>query len=350
MSLKRRALSALHHTRMLALVRHARRDGLVVVTYHGVLPGDDDRDEFLVGNFVAESAFAWQMAWIARRYRPVSMSEVIEAFQGGRPLPPRAIAVTFDDGFANNFRYAYPLLRRHGIPATVFLATGHIGVPGAQLWTERVKRSIYLTGVRCLPAVLPGQQEHVLGGPSSRAAATRTVLGLLKRMPPPDRARYVKDIERVCGPMPLGPADADRYDFLTWEEVRTMAADGIDFGSHTVSHPILSTLAAEDLEYELRESRQAIEAALQRECRSFAYPNGQPDDFGAREKAQLKACGYHVAFSQGGGVNGSSADPFEIRRVNISRGFDPALFAASLTGVLQVGRHIREMVRPHPTG
>jgi peptidoglycan/xylan/chitin deacetylase (PgdA/CDA1 family) len=345
MNVKKAMLAASHHAGMFAIARHARRHALVIVTYHGVLPGHDDRDEFLLGNFVASSAFEWQMAWLCRHYTPVSLSHVVRSLDTGQPLPRLAVAVTFDDGFANNFRYAFPILRRHAIPATIFLTTGLIGVPGAQLWTERVKRAVFLTDRDRLPAVVPGQREWMLPDASRRASAARDVLDRLKRMPPTLRDRYVAEIERVCGRPALTADDGDRYDFLTWDEVRTMADEGIEFGSHTVSHPILSTLDTDHLEYELRESKRTLEDELQRECVTFAYPNGKAGDFGDREKQTLRANGYRVAFSLFGGINPSIADPFGVDRVNVTRGFYPALFDANLTGALGLGKTARARLK-----
>jgi hypothetical protein len=218
--MKHLLFSVLKGSGALALARTLRRRSLVVITYHGVLPTADDRDHFLCGNFVACSAFEWQMARVRRYYTPVSLSQVVRALENGEPLPERALAVTFDDGFANNYRFAGPILRTYGIPATVFLATGHLDVPGAQLWTERVKRAVFLSTLERLPAVLPELAELPLGSDGQRADSARKVLGRMKRMPPADRDRALAELERVCGRPPLLEGDRDRYDFLTWEEVR----------------------------------------------------------------------------------------------------------------------------------
>ena len=344
MSLKKTALTALHHSGVFGLARIARRRALAVVTYHGVLPGNDDSDSFLLGNFVAASAFDRQMAWLRQHYTPVSVSAVVRSIETATPLPAGAVVVTFDDGFANNFRHAFPILRKHGIPATIFLTTGHIGVRGAQLWTERVKRSVFLTALDRLPAVLPDQPARGLDSASRRAQAARALLGQLKRMPPARRDEYVLEIERVCGRPSLQADDADRYDFLTWNDVRTMADGGIEFGSHTVSHPILSTLDDGELKRELEESRRTLEGELQRPCTSFAYPNGQPGDFGEREKRALETAGYTVAFSLLGGINAPIVDRFDVDRINVSRGYYPALFSAGLTGALQFGKDARARI------
>lgn len=354
MSVKRWGVSMLYHAGALAACRHWNRSALVILTYHGVLPGHDDRDDFLSGNFIAASAFEWQMRWLARTYTPIRLSDVVNAITTGRPLPPRAVAVTFDDGFANNFRYALPVLQRSGVPATVFLTTGKIGVPGAQLWTERVKRSIYLTDRARLPVVVPGQHEHALGHETQRANAAREVLGLLKRMEPTRRDEYLAEIEHLCGRAPLGPDDGDRYDFLTWDEVRTMARHGIEFGSHTESHPILATLDDASLSAELRQSKRTLEDELQTPCTTFAYPNGQPGDFGDREKRHLEQCGYRIAVSLFGGINHVIDEPFGVDRVNITRGYYPALLSAAASGVLLMGKRARSTWRrgrgPGPRG
>lgn len=345
MSLKQPVLSTLHGLGVFGAVRQLRKHALVVLTYHGVMPGDDDRYEFLLGNFVAAGAFARQMAWITRRYTPVGVSDILHAVASGRPLPPRAIAVTFDDGFANNFRLALPILRKFRIRATVFLTTAHIGVRGAQLWTERVKRAIYLTRQARLQAVVPGLRDHILTTPSSREDAAREALGILKRLSPATRDELVAAIERACGVPALRPDDADRYDFLTWDEVRAMSEEGIEFGSHTVSHPILTTLDADTLEYELRESKRRIEHELQRECSAFAYPNGQAADFGRREEEMLRTVGYRGAFSLLGGINMQLTNPFSIDRVNVARAYYPALFNAGLTGSLQLAKQATTKAR-----
>lgn len=343
--MKQTIFSCLHASGALGLARQLRRRSLVVVTYHGVLPTPDDTDHFLYGNFVASSAFELQMAWVRRHYNPVGLTQVVRAAEGGEPLPDRALAVTFDDGFANNHRFAWPILRKYGVPATVFLATGHIGIPGAQLWTERVKRAVFLSKASRLPAVVAALGELPLGDETERADSARKVLGRLKRMAPAERDRHLAELERVCGRPPLTHEDRDRYDFLGWDDVRAMADDGAEFGSHTVTHPIMSTVDDEALAREVSDSRREIESRLQRPCVTFAYPNGQPGDFGPREERALAAAGYHVGFKLYGGLNSTLAGPLTLDRVNITRGVSPAMFDVVLTGTLRLGKTVKALFR-----
>jgi peptidoglycan/xylan/chitin deacetylase (PgdA/CDA1 family) len=350
MTIKRTALSALHGFGLLGALRHVRQDSTLVLTYHGVLPGDDDQYDFLNANFVSEAAFERQMQWLSSRYRLVTLRQIVAALNGGPALPPRAATVTFDDGFANNFHVALPILQRLHVPCSVFLTTGLIGVAGAQLWTERVKRAIALTPARSF-VFGPDQKTFLIGSPTDRERAARDVLATLKRLSPEVRDQQVAALETVCGRPGITAAESIRYDFLNWDQVRAMSAVGIEFGSHTVSHPILATLPSAELESELRNSKHAIEAELGIECYAFAYPNGKTADFGDREAAILRRLGYRCALSLNGGLNKPAADPFRLERVNISREFDAALFNATLTGATaELRRMKRRSVLLAPAG
>jgi peptidoglycan/xylan/chitin deacetylase (PgdA/CDA1 family) len=331
---KRTTLWALHRTGAFGALRHLRKQATPVLTYHGVMPGDDDRYDFLLDNFVSAAAFERQMRWLTSRYHPVSLRQIVDALDGGAPLPRGAATVTFDDGFANNFRVAFPILQRLGVPATIFLTTEKIGVAGAQLWTEQVKRAIYLTPRTELTLGAPDRSHYLLDAPGNRERAARAVLGQMKKLPVADRNRRVAEIEQLCGRPAMAPTDGTRYDFLTWDDVRVMAHAGVEFGSHTVSHPVLSTLSDAELETELRDSKARIEAELGRECYAFAYPNGKATDFGEREKKALGAAGYRCGLALQGQLNRQVSDRFALDRVNVAREFDEALLNARLTGAL----------------
>ena len=350
--MKRQVLTLLHHSGCLGALRMLRRSAVVVLTYHGVLPDDDDSYDFLLDNFVSAAAFERQLRWLSSRYHPVSLRAVVDSLDGGPPLPPRAATVTFDDGFANNYSVAFPLLQRHRVPAAMFLTTGCIGVSGAQLWTERVKRAIFLSTRDRLQGNWAGGETLLLSDAGTRAQAARKVLARLKRLPVEQRSSLVAQIEEECGRSPISPAERVRYDFMSWEQAREMAEAGIEFGSHTVSHPMLSTLSDAELYDELQESKRRLEQELGRECYAFAYPNGKFGDYGEREKQALQAAGYRCALALNGRLNHGTMDRFELERVNIARGFDTPLLNARLTGLLADIRALTEHARssPQPIG
>jgi peptidoglycan/xylan/chitin deacetylase (PgdA/CDA1 family) len=124
-----------------------------------------------------------------------------------------------------------------------------------------------------------------------------------------------------------------------------MRAAGVEFGSHTVSHPILSQLDADSLDRELQESKRRLETELGEACELFAYPNGSPADFGEREKRALERAGYRAAFALSGRVNRGTPDLFALDRINIGRQLDEATFEAAATGLLGLARRTRDRVR-----
>ena len=252
------------------------------------------------------------------------------------------MAVTFDDGFANNFSTAFPILRKHSVPFTVFVTTGLLDTPGAVLWTERAKRSLYLCPGRSVALRLAGGDITLdLSTPSARVNACKHVLQRLKRLAPAERDRALDDLEATCGPQPIREHERGRYDFMTWAQAREMASAGVEIGSHTVSHPILTTLDSDTLQRELAESKRRVEESLGQACVAFAYPNGSPADFGMREKQALRECGYACGLSLNGSLN-DHPDVYEVDRINVGRHLDMPAFRVALTGILGTARRLRD--------
>jgi peptidoglycan/xylan/chitin deacetylase (PgdA/CDA1 family) len=340
--MKRSAIALLSGSGLLMAARALQRSGSVILTYHGVLSDGGDQYDFLNHNFVSDELFESQLRYICRHYRPIALRELVTCYEKGSLPPPRSIAVTFDDGFANNRTVAYPLLKRHGVPFTIFLTTGLIDRPGAQLWTERLKRSIYLCPEDFVVLHLLGREIRCsLSSAGEREEAALHLSLLLKRLPIAQRDAALEAVEAVCGRPALTSDERGRYEFLTWNQIREMASAGVEFGSHTVQHPILSTLDSETLTSEIAESKRHIETSLKLACQAFAYPNGSSDDYGEREKSALRAAGYRCAVSLRGNINGRRPDLFELDRINIGRRLDDSAFQAEVAGLLGRARAVR---------
>jgi peptidoglycan/xylan/chitin deacetylase (PgdA/CDA1 family) len=126
--------------------------------------------------------------------------------------------------------------------------------------------------------------------------------------------------------------NAERYMFLTWSEVQELMRGGVTIGSHTVEHPIMSSLEGERREWEVVQSKQEIERQLGAPCTLFSYPNGTADDFDERDKTNLQKAGYIAAVTQIAGTNDGRTDRFALKRLNIGQGHDPLLFMAQVSG------------------
>ena len=320
------------------LFRWINRNRLVILTYHSVLPADRSIDAGEARNVVDEGMFAWQMRYLAKHYCCLRLEDAVALLRKGRSLPRHSVVVTFDDGFRNNVRYALPILRRHRVPATMFLTTGHIGRGVHLLWTERVGRLIRRAQLPQTVHISAGAEPLTLSfrTAAKRDEAARVVMKRLKSMPSLRRDAAIDELEtqlaRADREHDAADVDAERYTFMTWSEARELALGGMTIGSHTVEHPIMSSLDDDRSEFEVVASRQEIEEQLGVRCTLFSYPNGTADDFGDRDKANLQKAGYLAAVTQIAGVNDARADLFALRRVNIGRGHGRHLFAAQVSG------------------
>ncbi len=256
-----------------------------ILVYHKVSP---DRHPTYAP--VDPQTFEQQMSFLSRCYNVMDLTELVELSAKGA-VPERAVAITFDDGYSDNYTYAFPILKKYGLKATIFLATDVIGTSNL-LWHDRVFDAFrFSTRDRAelhLDATL--EKAKSLWGEA--------------------RTRYVEEVETALRPQV--PAETPRM--LNWDQVREMHRSGIAFGSHTVTHPILSCLPQEELRKELMESRRQIVEQLNAPVVAFAYPNGRTADFTEEAKTVLQECGYKYAVTTVRGFNLSSADPFELKR------------------------------------
>jgi peptidoglycan/xylan/chitin deacetylase (PgdA/CDA1 family) len=278
-----------------------------------------------------------------------SLSEIVSRLEQDVPLPPYSAAVTFDDGFANNFTVAFPCLKVLGIPASVFVTTGLIGTRGRMLWTEKISYCCMHTQESALSLKIGGDRLVLdLSTPQNRRQAASQLLGILKQSCKQVREDCLEQLSALPDFQTLdGTRDEDRYRFLTWSEVGRLAEGNIDIGSHTVHHEILSTLSPEEAWEEISRSKREIEDQLGRECRLFSYPNGSSHDFTARDKASLREAGYRAAVSLIKTLNPARPDLMALGRLNINRQHNAFIFIATITGFLPFLRDVVNTLKQH---
>ncbi len=283
--------------------RLARR--FQVLAYHKVSP---DPHPFFPPDH--PEVFEQHMQFLKRCYNVLPLIELVERSRRN-DLPDRAVAITFDDGYRDNYDYAFPILRKYGLPATVFVATGSIET-GQTLWHDRVFDSFrFATAERAFSLKqMPG------AALSSETAEARQrsltdVLIKAKELYGQERLRFVEEVENVLRPR-LPEAQTDRM--LSWDQIREMHRGGIEFGSHTVTHPVLSRIPRSEMVKELRESKRQLSEQLGAPVSAFAYPNGHAVDYNAEVKNVLRETGYVCAVNCERGFNHVLTDPFEIRR------------------------------------
>jgi peptidoglycan/xylan/chitin deacetylase (PgdA/CDA1 family) len=304
-----RAAGALGAYRLTAPYRASR---LLVACYHGVISSDRSAEPSLYGNTVSATEFAAQLDLLGRWFEFVDLAGAARWLREGERRAKPPVLITFDDGYRNNLTLAAPILQKAGAPAVFFLATGYIGTDRL-LWPLELEARL----MQAHPGNLALIQER---------------RRFCKSAPDAERLRYLEQL-RQSTTLDRSRVDREMNDFMSWDEVRTLAALGFDLGSHTVEHPILSRLEPADLERELTASRARIAAETGREISSIAYPNGGAADYNAAVCAAAARAGYTLAFAVEDRFATRQDNPLAIRRWIVSGHRPPEIFRFTVSGL-----------------
>lgn len=328
---RRQALARISHRAgllpPLAQARAMLRDDLRILAYHRVLeplPPGFSFDLELVSAW-AES-FREQMALVRRRFHPMRFDEVLACLYAGRRLPRNAVLVTFDDGYDDNYRVAYPILHDLGVSAMFFVSTGHIdsGVPYSYDWLVHM---LCVTEADTL--ALPELQIACALPPDlgKRRVVAANVLDRLKGLDEGSQARIIARLAREWRlPIPHRHPDCRP---MTWAQLREMQDNGMEVGSHGVNHRMLAKLPPALMRAELVESRRRIGVELGRPAQVVSYPVGGHDAFNREVETAARAAGYEMACSYVAGTSRPGPDTlFSLRRLPIERDMDQAWFEA----------------------
>jgi peptidoglycan/xylan/chitin deacetylase (PgdA/CDA1 family)/CelD/BcsL family acetyltransferase involved in cellulose biosynthesis len=288
-----------------------------ILYYHRV---NDDGDPFFPA--ISTALFEQQMRFVAGHYKVVSLTEMLARLDRGDP--EQLMAITFDDGYRDNYQRAFPVLQRYGLPATIFLTTGVID-SREPLWFEQLALALKKTSQGYIELEIDIPRRIWMRTETERLKANARIYRLLRLCPDGERRQWLAEILRKVDVR----SDERHGKMLTWSEIRSMQAHGIDFGGHTVTHPFISKLTPEQVTWEAAECKRRIEEEIQAPVAHFAYPSGREEDFGARNKELIRAAGYRAALTTIWGTNHSSTDPMELRRGGPWEG-TPALFAYKL--------------------
>lgn len=310
----------------LALLGWPRRPrGLSLLIYHRVMPAPDP---LRPGEIHAER-FEQQLRFLARHFQLMTVSDAAAALREDR-LPPRAACITFDDGYADNWTVAHPILARHGAPATVFVATGYLN--GGRMFSDTVVEYVRLASGPVLDLQALGLGTHAIADTAQRLAAIRALQDQLKYRPPQERDALVA---RLLVEHPVGALPDDLM--LSDAQLRQLADAGHEIGGHTIHHTVLTTLDEAGARAQVQGGREALQALTGRPVRSFAYPNGRPErDYQARHVALLRELGFEAAVSTSPGAAVPGTDPFQLPRYT-PWGDSLAMFAARMVRNARMG-------------
>ena len=306
----------------------------LVVNYHRVASESPGYRDIAVNPATFRSHLEYMLG---RGYQFLSLNDYQAYLAGELTLEGDSILLTLDDGYRDNYTAAFPILQELGVPAAVFLCTGSIETT-TLLWWDRVARVVRSTrreGVHAVHANegVPEQVwlmlERSLEGSDERASAMISKLvDWLKAQPADERERIIATMENAA------PPSAEEPLMLTWDMVREMHGEGISFGAHTVTHPVLSELTPEATRSEILESKRRIEDNLGTEVAAFAYPYGKGGYFNTSTVDALRAAGLRWAYTTENGLNTPQSDPYTLRR-NGLRDIPRYFLAVRLAGVFE---------------
>lgn len=319
---------------LLRLFQRARgwiRRDLRVLAYHRVVSvAEPERFGFDLDLVSASvEGFRAQMQLLKRQFLPVRLTEAVAALEAGERLPADAVVVTFDDGYDDNYRFAFPILSELGVPATFFVSTGHVdsGQPYAYDWLVHM---ILCTQAAELAAPELGLACAIPADRTARRRLAQQVLDRLKSLSDADQAALIARLEAAWDlPRTAGHPDCSP---MRWTQLREMHAAGFEIGSHGVHHRMLAKLPQQELEAELRESKAVLERELEAPISLVSYPVGGKGAFDQRVVQAARAAGYHAACSYICGTNPApTADRYALYRLPVERQMDIGWFAAMLT-------------------
>ena len=289
------------------------RRHVAILRYHSISDARDGNDLYASPAVChTPEVFDRHVAMLARRYHCVTMDDVLESMSGGRPLPPGAVAITFDDGYRDNYTRAFPILRRHGVRATFYVTTSCLD--GAEpLWTSQIRSIVRRTARASLTEPVTGR--HLgLETEAARASALRHLKITLDGLTWTERTAALRELARQAG-VDVEPL---REKFLRWSEVEEMQREGMLIGSHTLSHPRLPAVSSDEARREIAESRAELAGRLRREVRHFAYPNpGDRTHHTAALRAVVAQSGYTTAVTSEQAYVRDGDDALELGRLGV---------------------------------
>jgi peptidoglycan/xylan/chitin deacetylase (PgdA/CDA1 family) len=327
--MKQAMLKLMKASGLFAPFRLINRSRALILTYHRF--GNSSE-----GAALSASEFSRQLDYLSTHYEIVPLSFIARRLQSKQSLPEKIAAITIDDGYSDAYDAAFPILRKRGLPATLFVVTDFLDRK-TWLWTDKLRHVALRAQADSLETGLGNHARFALSGYASRIEAARRINAILKSAPEEEKNVAIACIAESVG-VEIPDAPPPEMSSISWEQAREMDAAGVEIGSHTLTHPILTNVSQTRLRSELVESRAKLEAMLNRKVDLFCYPNG---DYNSAVRKEVERAGYACAVTVEHGLNPQTADPLALKRIHTETDF--AHFVQSASGFEQVKANLYRM-------
>lgn len=262
---------------------------LFILIYHRVL----DEPDFMRPGEVDKVAFTWQMELLAKHFNVLPLNEAMQRMQDNT-LPSRAVCITFDDGYADNYTNALPILKKFNLTATFFIASGFLD--GGRMWNDTVIESVRNMQSPVLDLTEIGLDKFNVADDIQKSQVASQILQKIKHLSFEQRNQYTTYIADRSHDLP------DDL-MMTSEQLTQLYLSGMEVGGHTVNHPILLKLDDQTADWEIIQNKRFLESLLKINIRIFAYPNGKlGEDYLSKHVEKVKSSGFQLAVTTEKGV------------------------------------------------
>lgn len=260
--------------------------------------------------------FEKHIKYLRKHYEIIPLDKMVNSIKGSSEIPENSIVITFDDGYKSNYSEVFPVLKKHNIPATVYLTTDIIGT-NEKFWWTKVRELRKLS--------------------KNKKSVSVPKNSYLKSIPEEEKRKIIKDLTEKLDYNPK------RREALNWEEVKEMHESGlVTFGAHTHTHPILTNVSLKKAKEEIRKSKEKIESKLDIKVKHFAYPNG---DFNNKIVELVKNEGFKSAVTSLWGFNNGATNLFKLKRVPVRSYWEKYRLSSAIIGYRS---KLRKLLRAFP--
>ncbi|QDU52387.1 polysaccharide deacetylase family protein [Gimesia panareensis] len=326
MSKKELLARALDWTGMNLLARNTPVwNGLIVLNYHRIGDWQNSLFDHDLWSASAED-FEQQLRFLTLNFDLIRIHDLEHVLKQPRG---RYVLITFDDGYRDNYEWAFPLLRAYNSPATFFLTTGFLD-DRKMAWWDEISWMVRSASKGTLKAE-PWFDLELSLEPEQASQTIKSLLQIYKSLPGEQTADFMNALAEVTGTGRCPAEIADQV-WMDWEMVREMSEAGMDLGGHTVNHPVLANHPEETQQHEVSHCKHRIETEINRSISAFSYPVGAQHSFNQLTRECLEQAGYRWGFSYYGGYSSlGDHDPWDLPRIAIESESPAELFRSSVS-------------------
>jgi len=303
------------NSRMLILLNEFATRRIAILKYHSIQDKPELYDDSIGLSIIQSTdAFKEQMRLLASRFNPVTLDDVFQFLMGVKTIKKNAVAITFDDGYADNFEIAAPILDNYGLRATFYVTVGSIASPNPP-WFLRLRHAIWTTKKNKI--VFPGSgNDFRIQNRQDKLKLMRFVSKRCASLAENSLESTVKEIEQTLEVEAFAPKSEI---MMTWNQIKKLHESGHIIGSHTMHHPNVAFLSKDDLKWQLMQSKHILEKEIGAPIRHFSYPNpALSPQFTDETTAAVKESGYKTAVLSANGSVREGNEPLLLERLSVS--------------------------------